>query len=299
MRSAIVRMIPIWKKLGHSIVKNYKSANVQLSIIKIKTKNDLPKVLRLDGVYYDKDDNYIKRNAEIGTSHKIADAVIYQSNLSKLMCEKYLIPRKTEIVDVIYNGIESWNNPLTHGDINIMACAKWRRHKRLPEIVDIFKKFQKFVEDSKLHIIGPMVKGCSKIEHRDIIYYDKIDENKMKEIYRIGDIFLHLSKKDSCPSTVVESISAGIPVIATNFCGGATEMCKLTDNCFIVNGDSESLEPDYIYRNNYNKISDKMQLDVVEIMIKIYKNKLRTNLPKELTIEYTAKKYIDIMRKVI
>jgi glycosyltransferase involved in cell wall biosynthesis len=298
-RAAINRMFYSWNKMGHSIVDSFKKADVQLSIIKIKTKKGLPTVLRLDGIYYDRADNFKQKNSVISSSHKIANAIIYQSNYSKQMCEKYLDKRNTKIIDIIYNGIDNWNNFLKHNNINIVSCSKWRRHKRLPEIVDIFTTFQKIFPNSILHIIGPMDKGCNKINYTNIIYYDRLDENSIKEIYRTCDIYLHLSKKDSCPSTVVEAISAGIPVITTNACGGATEMSNLTKNCFIIPGDIDNLEPDYIYEDEYNKISNKLKNDFIECMKNIYKNKLRVKLPPELKIEYVAKKYIDIMEKII
>jgi glycosyltransferase involved in cell wall biosynthesis len=143
-----------------------------------------------------------------------------------------------------------------------------------------------------------MRRGAKIIPHDSIIYYGQLNFNKIVEIYRIGDIHLHLSKKDACPSSVVESIAAGIPVITTNACGGSTEMCKFTEGCKIIYGESESLEPDYIYKDPYNKMPDETKNGVLEAMKTIAKNKSRAVLPKKLTIEYTAKKYIDIMKGV-
>jgi glycosyltransferase involved in cell wall biosynthesis len=298
-RAAVSRMFPIWLSLGHEIVNEQKDADVQLSVVGITTKKRIPTILRVDGIYYDSEDDYNSRNNRINKSHQIADAIVYQSNSSKLMCEKYLDKRSTEIIDIIHNGIENWNNPIIHEGINIVSCAKWRRHKRLPEIVEVFKSFKLLYPNSKLHILGPMKRGASKIFLPDILYYDEVDENQIKEIYKTGDIHLHLCRRDSCPSSVVESISAGIPVVTTNDCGGATEMCKISENCFIVNGEVESLSPAPIYTDSYNTLNIKIIDDMVKCMDQIIKNKLTTKLPEQLTIEFVAKKYLKLMERII
>jgi len=305
-RAAVNRMFPIWKELGHQIVDHPKSADVQLSVVKIATDKGLPTVLRLDGVYYDEADNYHERNTGISKAHSMADAVVYQSELSKKMCEKYLAKRKTETHSVIHNGIDpaGWGNVREHKGINIVSCAKWRRLKRLPEIIEVFRKFsskrKKYGKEVPvLHIIGPMKRGASKIKLDNVIYHDKLDSEKIKKIYRTADIYLHLAKKDSCPSTVVEAIAAGIPVVTTNACGGAVEMCKLTKGCVVIDGESESLEPDYIYQDEYNKVTKEVRNAIVKAMIDIVNNKCRVTLPGKLSIKHTARCYLNIMRDVI
>ena len=236
----------------------------------------------------------------------MADAVVYQSGLSKKMCEKYLAKRKTETHSVIHNGIDptDWSHIKDHKGVNIVSCAKWRRFKRLPEIIEIFKKFsakrkKRGKEVPVLHIIGPMGRGAAKIESDNIIYYDRLDSEKIKKIYRTADVYLHLAKKDSCPSTVVEAIAAGIPVITTNACGGATELCKLTKGCVIIGGELESLEPDYIYQDEYNRITKEVRDAIIRAMVDIVDNKCRVTLPSKLSIKHTAQCYLNIMREVI
>ena len=301
IREAVKRLIPVWESLGHRVTSNILKGDVQLAIIKIKAKTNFPTVLRLDGIYYDKGDDYMKRNASISKAHSKANAVIYQSFTSQRMCEKYLSKRQTNIYSVIHNGIDSssWNNFKKHSGVNIVCCAKWRRPKRLPEIITVFDKFLKEVPDAKLHIIGQFLKGAKEIKHDNVIYHGKVNYEKMKRIYSIADMHIHLCKKDSCPSTVLESIASGVPVITTNACGGATEMCLLTDGCIIVSGEKESLEPDYIYRDEYNKIPSKVIDGIVSAMLKIVNSKSRVIIPTKLGVEYVGKKYLEIMERVI
>lgn len=298
-RAAVSRMFPIWKSMGHDVVDNPRDANVQLSVVKIKNKSGLPTVLRLDGVYYDLDSNYKQMNHDISISHSIADAIVYQSHFSMAMCQKYLSQKTAKYFSVIHNGVEPWENFKTHVGFNIISCSKWRRHKRLPEMLSVFKLFRYYYPNSGLHIIGPMKKGASVIEAPNVFYHGQKTEDEIRKIYETGDIYLHLSKKDSCPSSVVEAISSGIPVVTTDSCGGATEMCNMSINCFVIKGDGVSVDPDYIYRDPYNKLPIGVEANIVADMIKIIKNKLRTFLPQSLHITTTAKKYIQIMEKLI
>ena len=300
-RAAVGRLFPVWEKLGHHVVKNPEKANVQLSVITIRRKREIPVVLRLDGIYYDKDRKYKRFNSVISKAHQRADAIVYQSECSKKMCDKYLTKRTTNFFQVIHNGIDpaGWNSPKKHKGINIVACAKWRRPKRLEEMVQIFDIFLKYYPGSTLHIIGRFKLGGKKFPRPKIVYHGQVDFKKMIDIYRTADICLHLCKRDSCPSSVVEAIAAGIPVVTTNAGGGATEMCRLTEGCIVVDGESESLEPVYAYKNEFNKMSRQFAKRIAKNMVKIVENKVRVSLPKELTVDYVAKQYLNLMEKVI
>ena len=120
------------------------------------------------------------------------------------MCEKYLAPRKTVAgVRVIHNGVDAsngWNNPLAHEGYNIIACGKWRRPKRLKEIINIFDTLNQQYPQApnvNLHIVGGFKKGGSEIVHDKVTYYGQVTHDRMKQIYRQGDMFLHMCKKDS------------------------------------------------------------------------------------------------------
>ncbi|KKK96527.1 hypothetical protein LCGC14_2661890, partial [marine sediment metagenome] len=99
-RAAVTRMFPIWQKMGHIVVDNLEKADVRLSVITVRTSQNLPTVLRLDGILYDKGMDYENVNTRISASYSAVDAVVYQSQLAKAMCEKYLSKRKTNVYDV-------------------------------------------------------------------------------------------------------------------------------------------------------------------------------------------------------
>jgi glycosyltransferase involved in cell wall biosynthesis len=296
MHIMIQRLIPIWKEMGHDISQDPKGCDVQLSLVSIKQNSGLPIVTRLDGIYYDKAIAFTKKNLPISKAHVISKGLIYQSNLSKNMCEKYLAEKTTSNFDIIYNGIQNkWCGEFEkHEGINIITSAKWRRWKRLEEIISIFLEFNKYVPNSKLHIFGKLHNN-KIIDNKNLIYYGMTKFKDMSKIYKIGDMFIHLAKNDPCPKTVVEAIGAGIPVVTSLACGGATEMSLMTKGCIICKGDKINTDPDYVYQDNWNYVSDELRSRMIKSMILISKDKRRVELPYELNVKNTAIKYLKVM----
>lgn len=297
----IQRMEPHWKSRGHVILDHPQGCDVQLSLVRIEKNNGLPVTLRIDGIYYDLDTNYKDRNSSISASNSAADAVIYQSNYSKDLCEKFLNPRKEgSICKVVYNGIDPcWNaERKQHDGVNIVVISKWRRLKRLKEIIDLFLEFLKITPNSTLHILGKLHDN-KPVKHTKIIYYGMVDRDVVRNILTIADFSLHLCKRDSCPNSVVEIIAAGVPVITTNKCGGATEICSMTEGCIVCGGDFDNdFQPDYPYRESYNVLTPELCDNILQSMIVISKDKRLAKLPEQLTAEYMANSYISVMEKV-
>jgi glycosyltransferase involved in cell wall biosynthesis len=297
----ITRMEPYWKSKGCFIFSDPSICDVQLSVVRVSKERKIPVVVRIDGIYYDLDTNYKVRNSSISLANSVADGVIYQSNYSKALCEKFLHPRKKgSICRVIYNGVDqSWcGKRVDHKGINIVVISKWRRHKRLKEIISLFLEFIRIVPDSTLHILGKLHDN-KKVNHSKIVYYDMVERNEVGKILNLSDFSLHLSKRDSCPNSVVECIGAGVPVITSDKCGGATEMCLMTKGCVVCKGDFDNdFQPNYPYREEFNILTPELRENILEFMVEISKDKRTVELPIQLTAEYMAQQYIDIMEEV-
>jgi len=298
----IQRMEPYFSSRGHVILDNAKGCDVQLSLIRIEKNNGLPIVLRIDGIYYDLDTDYKARNLLISISNSMADAVVYQSNYSKNLCERFLSPRKKGAISkVIYNGVDSsWcGERKEHMGVNIVVISKWRRLKRLKEIIDLFLEFLKIVPDSTLHVLGKLHDN-KPVKHSKIVYYGMVDRGVVGRVLNIADFSLHLCKRDSCPNSVVETIAAGVPVITTTKCGGATELCSITEGCIVCDGDFDNdFQPEYPYRDSYNLLTPELYNNILQSMIMISKDKRSVKLPEELTAEYMTESYISVMGKII
>lgn len=296
------RMIPHWKKMGVSTqFYDIRGCDVQLSFVHVTKGAGLPIVLRLDSIYYDADTNYNARNTGISQAHAVADAVIYQSDYSRRMCEAYLSPRKKNAKTfTIYNGVDkNWcgEHKEIAGD-HILVSAKWRRHKRLRETIELFLEYVKFYPKATLHIFG-LLHDNKPVKHPNIIYYGHVDRKDFAYHHSIANFTIHLSKKDACPNSVVEAIGAGMPVITTDACGGSTEMCNMTQNCIIIPGEDTSIKPCYPYRDEYNVISPEVKEKLLNAMIVLTEKKPRVELPPQLTAEHMAEKYLEVFKSVI
>jgi len=298
----IRRMTPVWEKAGHVLRKKPKGCDVQLSFIRInEKKTNLPTVVRIDGVYYDLDVKYDDRNQTIATAHSRADGVIYQSRLARTMSSIYLKPRKAgSISGIIHNGIaENWcGEHVRHKGFNIVVSAKWRRHKRLAETIAVFLKCLPSMPGAMLHIFG-LLYDNKKIEHRSIRYYGMVGRKSlMKNVFARSDLFIHLSKKDCCPNAVVEAIGAGIPVVTTNACGGAAEMCGMTPGCIVCESEKESYDPCRPYQDDYNRLSKGLKRELTRAILQVYEDRRRVKQPRVLNIEHMAGRYMEMMKSV-
>ena len=299
LRSAITRMFPYWEKWGHKIVDE--NPDVQLSSIKIRQDHRVPTVLRLDGIIYDAAVDWKAENTNIERSYKRANAVIFQSETCMQFAHKYFGRQHSSYDEyIIHNGVdrEKWYSPIEHDDqIRIVSCANWRRWKRLPEMIEVFQHFKENYKKSTLYIIGEMRRGAKEILSPDVVYMGKMSPYEIRKFYQVCDLYLHLAKNDSCPSSVVEAIGAGIPVITTNACGGATEMSMLAGG-YVANGDYQSFEPHFLYKDDWNAITAETRNEMAYLMNEALWFE-PPDFPQSLHIEYVAEKYIKVMESVL
>lgn len=309
----IQRMLPYWKKWGHSIIAklNGIKPDVQLSNVKVNVRGDWPLVFRVDGVYYDKATDYMARNEKLNVGHSTADAIIYQSMFGLQMCERYLQQRKGErgkgasSANIIYNGVEpNWcgvRDEKDASDFNILVSARWRRHKRLLEIFKIFDIYRTFNRNVYLHVLGDISKESALMHDPTIIYYGHLTEKQMVAVFKKAHVFLHLSKKDCCPNSVIEALGAEVPVITTSACGGTVEICQMSIGGFVVESEleKESVEPCCPYTDEYNYLHPAVMDKIYEIFKFLRYNEVYAQLGEQLHIEYTARRYIEVMKGVL
>lgn len=130
-------------------VGNYlEKPDIQLSFIQSQVASGAPIVQRLDGIYFNSDQDYNAFNSQIQLTYNSAAAVIFQSNFNKQLIEAWF--GEHENSHVIRNGTcleEISKIPILENDLldkydNIWCCASsWRPHKRLSENIKYFMEF--------------------------------------------------------------------------------------------------------------------------------------------------------------
>tara|TARA_Y100000310_G_scaffold345780_1_gene469773 strand:+ start:4666 stop:5568 length:903 start_codon:yes stop_codon:yes gene_type:complete len=263
------------------IVNN--NPDAQISIIQTNTK--LAKtLLRLDGIYFNSEQDWKQLNAPIQRSYDQAEAVVYQSNFNKTLIEKYfgkhqnshIIPNGTCITEI--NKIPA----LEHKQINdkfenIWACAShWRPHKRLDDNIKYFLEFSN-VNDCLL--VAGDVEAINQIEHDRIFYIGMLNWVQLISVFKAASHFIHLAFLDHCPNVVIDARACGCHVVCASS-GGTQEIAG--DNSTIIQDINWDLSPLKLY--------DPPKLD----MSLIQKNKHIT----DIDIKNTCKQYIQILRNI-
>ncbi len=232
-------------RLGHALLSMgvkvtdnpQHEADISLHIIRLKPTKSRIKIVRIDGVWHDTRVDYVKRNKGISESLHKSDAVVYQSQFSSHMGDVFLGKFKGPRA-VIYNGADpeffEKAKPVKVSEKNVfVAFSRWRPHKRLRDIIESFLLAN--IESSRLLVAGDLSRsGLSDKEQKryfegcpSISYLGVIDQNRIARYLKIACASIHLCWFDSCPNSVVEAITAKVPVISNNV-GGTPELVRLS-----------------------------------------------------------------------
>ena len=108
--------------------------------------------------------------------------------------------------------------------INFLSVSRLEKQKNNFLLLKAFKYLQKNNHGDKkfkLHIVGygsefDQLNNYVKLNklNENIKFYGKLAHNQINEIYRSSDFFIHCSKWDGIPNTVLEALYFHLPVIA-------------------------------------------------------------------------------------
>lgn len=291
------RMLPHWQALGAEIVHDIQDAQIHLAYVEFTKTSKIPKILRIDGIYYD--DGRVFLNKPIRRSCEIADGLIFQSEYSKRAAAHFLTyPLKPD--QVIYNGGDpTWAEPKDHQNFNIVVASNWRRWKRLPEMVVAITKMIHEYPDIHLHVVGktpPMPQGTF------LHFYGDLRHDEMRELYRKMDVAIHIAKREWCPNAVLEFLAAGIPTLVSDQGHGSTELLEMIDRSLIVmdDYDPDPYLPVKQYSEKWNELSEDFESNLQsKIQIVMKYGPKRVQLPDELTVPYMANRYFKFMEQFI
>lgn len=276
--------------------------DISLQAIYIKPTKAKYSILRLDGVYHNTLVNYKAINTKIVKEGvKRADAIVYQSNFSKKLCDVYLGKFSGRTL-VIHNGANpEFYKKTVSASVDckhvVLAVANWRPHKRLWDTIESFLLAD--VKDSVLFIIGNV--SNSGVEKKKLEKYFKLSNVRYlgrktpKDIasyLKTAEVFIHLCWIDNCPNGVVEAIVAKVPVI-TNNVGGTQELVEPSGGIVLPLDKEYDMKPCNLY--NPPKINRNL---VAKAVRKCCSEKIEiTN--SHVAIHNIALQYREFFRKVI
>ena len=300
------RLIPELQARGVEITDDPEvDHDIAFHIVKLRNRTKAKQVIRMDGVYFNSKSNFAFLNRELNASLHDCDGVVYQSEYSKNMCDKYLNPFVGPS-DIIYNGAkgDAGGDCYDAGyEINFITAARWRRHKRLYETVTSFLAAN--IPDSHLWIAGEIPADdpiWAPIIHSNAINITtlgNVSNSELTKYYRNSAALIHLCPFDSCPNSVVEAIQCGCYIVHSDW-GGTKEIVPKLNSHMVP---EYKTEDSWSYEPIDTEIPPKMDTDLVVGQLRTihgYGNSMV--LPKEdavTDINVCAESYINFFKRVI
>ena len=232
-------------------LSNQIEADVEFCLIQQQVHKVKPMVLRLDGIWFNSDQDYNRQNAPIKFSYQNADAVVFQSHFNKKLTESWFGKHKN--FHVIHNAADLnlikaansnyWDKKFGK-DTEVWSCASsWRPHKRLNENIRYFLEFAP--KDSIFAIAGALGMDDAKNIPADkrIVLLGDLDYMSLLSLYKRSSTFVHLAYLDHCPNVVVDAQAAGCKIICSSS-GGTNE---IVSNGIIIHEKQWDFKPIRLY----------------------------------------------------
>jgi len=228
------RLLPELRDLDVEVT-NKASSKCDISLHLTTVKKDASfgcNIVRYDGIYHNTSQDYKAINDNIRKKNNRLDAIIYQSRFGQHMVENY-IRNSNVLKTVIFNGadpnyFDDVEEAKSDYEINILAFARWRPHKRLKPIIKSF--LAAGIPNSNLWIAGDLSQsGIDNKKIKKYFSYDNVNHlgglsfTNLSRYIKAADAIVHLCWLDWCPNSVVESICASKTVICNNV-GGTHEI---------------------------------------------------------------------------
>jgi glycosyltransferase involved in cell wall biosynthesis len=233
-------------------ISKQEEADVEFCLIQQQVHKVKPMVLRLDGIWFNSDQDYNRQNAPIKFSYQNAEAVVFQSNFNKKLTNYWFGEHKNS--HVIHNAADLsliraananfWDSKFGKGT-EVWSCASsWRPHKRLNENIRYFLEFAP--KDAILAIAGSLGMDDAKNIPNDkrIILMGELDYMSLLSLYKRSSTFVHLAYLDHCPNVVVDAQAAGCKIVCSST-GGTHE---IVDNGIIILEDEWDMKPCELYK---------------------------------------------------
>jgi hypothetical protein len=268
----------------HKLVGVNDNPDIQLSFI--QTTNKVTNLVqRLDGIYFNTDQDWHRLNQSIYETYKIADAVVFQSNFNKKLTENFFGVAKDSYV--IHNGTDinmiKSVPKLQHITLDkfedVWCCASnWRPHKRLEENIHYFLEHTE--ENSCLVVAGDVANLNYELNSSRVIFVGNLDWIQLISLYKRSKYFIHLSFLDHCPNVVVDARTSGCHIICSSS-GGTKEIA----------GKNSTIIQDIDWDFRPLKLYSPPRLD--------YTKKFEYNYDSNIDINYTSDQYLDVFYNIL
>lgn len=231
-----------WAFTGHCAYFDYEGCEKWKSgCNKCPQKNEYPSSFLFDSSFK----NYKKKKA-LFSGMKNLTIVTPSKWLADLVKESYL---KEYSVEVINNGIDlnlfkqtknnfRENNNLENKYIILGVASTWDRRKGLKYFLDLSETLS---VDEVLVLVGLSEKQLKNLPNNIIGISRTNSIEELSDIYSSADIFVNPTLEDNFPTTNLEALACGTPVITFNT-GGSSESVDVKTGLVVTKGDLNELK---------------------------------------------------------
>lgn len=122
------------------------------------------------------------------------------------------------------------------------VASSWCRKKGLDVFIELSERLP---ENYKVVIVGTDEVIDKDLPNQIISIHRTNSQNELAELYSSADIFINPTREDTFPTTNIEALASGTPVITYNV-GGSPEILDASCGRVIVCNDVDDLEKNII-----------------------------------------------------
>ena len=275
--------------------------------IQEKKRDGVKIVQRLDGVLTFATSNFFYPLRNFGMKYvhnKLADYIIFQSEYSKFLCDRYLGKPHCDW-SVIYNGVDidkfspEGDQYQSNTEFTLLSVGAFRRKVTLWPLIKAMKYIKKEVSDIQLLLIGPVKSNLRKLIPQNssyIKYMGSIPNDKIPFYERDADAFVFPIRSAS-PNAILESIACGLPVACYDI---GSNRDVLGDNEAGVLADSGFEKKVWLY---FMMMPDPKNMAdaVLEVLDnnERYRKKARERAVRLFSLDKMVNGYIKVFEKVL
>ena len=229
------------------------------------------KIIYTPHCYYDSKNflnNLIKKIWDFSIEkiiYKYSDTVILLNNYwLEYAKKKKFFTRRVKIIPncVMKKNIKTIKFNKKNNSINILSLSRLDKVKRIDDIINAFSQTDK---NNILHIVGngnAFQKYLTKYKSfKNIKFYGFLNDHELNKLLPSIDVFIIASEKEGMPTTIIEMIIRGIPVIASKIPGNVAILKNLNDKYMFNVGDINKITQ--IMKNKKFILKKKLQDSVI------------------------------------